>query len=84
MNQKYDVLVFPNPAESKVNIEVGGVGWSDEVAVKVTDMLGKDIAETAVLQGRASLDVSALPSGVYSVVITRNGLRIASKMFVKN
>ena len=84
VNQKYDVLVFPNPAESKVNIEVGGVGWSDEVAVKVTDMLGKDIAETAVLQGRASLDVSALPSGVYSVVITRNGLRIASKMFVKN
>jgi uncharacterized protein YjdB len=82
--ENYDVRLFPNPAESRVNIEVGGVNWSDEVAVRVTDMLGKDIEQATIVQGKASVNVSTLPSGVYTVVITRNGVRIASKMFVKN
>ena len=84
VNQNYNVILFPNPAESKVNIEVNGVDWSDEVVMKLTDMLGKDIQQANILQGKGSVDVSALPSGVYTVVITRNGVRIASKMFVKN
>ncbi len=80
----YDVRLFPNPAESRVNIEVSGVNWSDEVVVKMTDMLGKDIQSAPIMQGKGSFDVSGLPAGVYTVVITRNGMRIGSKMFVKN
>ncbi len=84
VNQNYNVLLFPNPAESTVNIEVDGVNWSDEVVMKLTDMLGKDIQQADIIHGKGSVDVSTLPSGVYTVVVTRNGARIASKMFVKN
>ena len=80
----YEVRLFPNPAESRVNIEVSGVNWSDDVVVKMTDMLGNDIQTAPILQGKGSFDVSELPAGVYTAVITRNGVRIASKMFVKN
>ncbi len=84
VSQSYGVTLFPNPAESLVNIEVNGVNWSDEVIMKMTDMLGKEIQSAPITQGRGSADVSQLSSGVYTVIITRNGVRIASKMFVKN
>ena len=80
-----DVLLFPNPANSVVNIQVkGSLAAGDEVSVKLMDMLGKEIETSLLDNGRGTIQVSTLPSGVYSVLLSRNGVKIASKIFVKN
>lgn len=78
------VTLFPNPADSRVNIQVTGLGMNDEVTVKLMDMLGKEIEISTLVNGKGSINVANLASGVYSVMFVNNGVRIASRTFVKN
>jgi len=84
VNTQFEVNLFPNPADERVNIEVSGAAWADVIDVKVMDAVGRDIQAITLKGGKGSFVVSELPSGVYSVLITRDGMRIATKMFVKN
>jgi uncharacterized protein YjdB len=78
------VTLFPNPADSRVNIQVTGLGMNDEITVKLMDMMGKEIEISTLVNGKGSINVSNLASGVYSVMFVNNGVRIASRTFVKN
>ena len=79
-----EVLLFPNPADSKVNIVVKGLNGSGTTEVKLLDMFGKEIETTNLVNGRGVFDVSELPAAVYSVLIFDNNTKIGSKIFVKN
>jgi hypothetical protein len=48
------------------------------------DMMGKEIEISTLVNGKGSINVSNLASGVYSVMFVNNGVRIASRTFVKN
>jgi hypothetical protein len=77
-----EIRLFPNPADSRVNIVVTGIGNS-EVSIKVVDMLGKDIEMSTLVNGKGSINVSNLPSGVYSVMFISDGAKIGARTFVK-
>ncbi len=79
-----DVRLFPNPANSLLNIEVRGITGNDELVIKLVDMLGKEIETAKLVNGKGNLDVTNLSSGVYSVMFINNGMKVASKTFVKN
>ncbi len=79
-----DVTLYPNPADSRVNIHVTGLGMNDEVTVKLMDMLGKELEISTLVNGKGSINVANLSSGVYSVMFVNNGVRIANRTFVKN
>jgi len=79
-----DVRLFPNPADSKVNIEVKGISMNDKITIRLFDMLGKEIETSALVNGKGSIDVARLASGVYSVVFINNGNKVAARTFVKN
>ncbi len=81
---KIDINLFPNPADEKVNIEVKGLKVSDVVELKMIDIYGKDIQAGKLVNGKGSMQISELPSGLYSVLIFNNGVKIGSKVFVKN
>ena len=78
------VTLFPNPADSRVNIQVTGLGMNADVTVKLMDMLGKEIEISTLVNGRGSINVTNLASGVYSVMCVNDGVRIATRTFVKN
>lgn len=78
------VRLFPNPADTKINIEVTGLSSNDEVTVRMVDMMGKDLGSIELTHGKGSLDVSNLASGVYSVMFMQNGVKVAGRTFVKN
>ncbi len=78
------VKLFPNPADSRVNIEVTGITSTDEMSIRVVDMMGRDIESSTLVNGKGSINVSNLPSGVYSVMFINNGMKVAAKTFVKN
>jgi len=79
-----EIRLFPNPADSKVNIIVNGLNGSGVTEVKLIDMFGKEIQTTNLVSGKGVLDVSELPAAVYSVLIIDNGTKIGAKTFVKN
>ncbi len=84
VNAQFEINLFPNPADSRVNIVVTGTAWSDVIDVRVMDAMGRDVQTTTLTGGKGGFSVSELPSGVYSVLLTRDGMRIGTKMFVKN
>lgn len=79
-----DVKLFPNPATARLNIEVRGMGSNDEVAIRLVDVLGKDLGAQKLRNGKGDLDVSSLPAGVYTVMFINNGVKVTAKTFVKN
>lgn len=78
-----DIKLFPNPAESRLNIEVGGTTLINNITVKVIDMFGKEVGIAALVDGKGSINVYDLPAGMYTVMFTSEGTKLASRTFVK-
>ena len=69
--------IFPNPATSNITIEI-----SQNSAIEILNIEGQLIKAIAARDNKISIDVSALPCGVYFVKIkTEKG--VAVKKFVK-
>lgn len=79
-----DVRLFPNPADSRLNMEVTGLGINDEISIRLIDMMGREIETAQLVNGKGSINVANLSSGIYSVMFISNGNKVASKTFVKN
>ena len=78
------IKLYPNPADSKINFDVKNANNSGEISVELFDMLGNDLRKTALVAGKGSMNVSDIPSGVYSVMFIQNGIRLGAATFVKN
>jgi hypothetical protein len=67
------VRVWPNPMTDLLQVEApdlqGGEGW-----FVLRDALGRKVLEAGLKQGRALLDVGALPKGVYNWELNLEGL----------
>lgn len=79
-----EILLYPNPADSKIFIEVKGENNLDDISVQLYDMLGKNTKGCMLVAGKGSLGVSGLASGVYSVMLIQNGIKLGATTFVKN
>jgi len=81
---KQQLTMYPNPASNMLNI-VATFPTNGMAEVTVTDLLGRTVAKE-LYHGAAggeeliSLDVSTLQTGVYIVVINRNGVLTTGKM----
>ena len=84
MTGAIDIRLFPNPADSRINIEVKGISKSDEISIRLIDMLGKELEAAELVNGKGSINVANLPSGIYSVMFINNGIKVAGRTFVKN
>jgi uncharacterized protein YjdB len=79
-----DIKLFPNPADAKVNIEVVDANYRDNIAVRLTDITGKEISSTILKNGKATIDVSNLPAGTYLVALYKEGTKIGSRIVTRN
>lgn len=67
-----DWSVYPNPARDKVHIHINHV--TSAAVLRVVDLQGKPILTSSPSNGGdLSLDVSALPSGMYGVQVIADG-----------
>ena len=81
---KPEILLFPNPADNKINIVLKGISISTTVDVKLLDMGGNDIYKTSIISNAGSVNLTQLPPGVYLLMFSENGVILGSKTFVKN
>ncbi|MBY0433744.1 MAG: T9SS type A sorting domain-containing protein [Cyclobacteriaceae bacterium] len=74
------VKVFPNPTSSQLSISLASPG---EVTASLFDTLGKEVLSRGFTNDEEKLDVSALPSGMYLLVIYKNGKPVNRSRVVK-
>jgi uncharacterized protein YjdB len=79
-----EVNLFPNPAYKKLNMEVKGLTSNDKITVRLMDMFGREIESALLVNGKGSVDVGRLASGMYSVIFLNNGVKVTARTFVKN
>jgi PKD repeat protein/uncharacterized protein YjdB len=78
-----EILLFPNPADAKINIEVKGVSTQDEIGVKIYNMIGKELKSVSFFGGMGSIALAGMPPAAYMVVFSKNGEKIGARTFIK-
>lgn len=77
-NSKQQIAIYPNPAFNEITVK-GNLDLNDTITIY--NMLGQKAIEKAIDSNEQKIDVSKLPSGVYT--INFNNSKISYK-FVKN
>lgn len=62
-----EMHVYPNPARDGIVVESS---MRDNTPVVLRDMLGRIVASTVMVTGRATMSLSSLPTGSYTAVAT--------------
>ncbi|MCD6063737.1 MAG: Ig domain protein group 2 domain protein [Flavipsychrobacter sp.] len=75
--------LYPNPANDILNIELESVSVS-QVGFAVYDLTGKLLMNIDAPNRYARVDISSLAQGMYSVICTADGTKIAVAKFVKH
>jgi len=74
------VTVYPNPARREINVDVSGEQHG-AVHVTVLNQSGMALLQKSFSGKRTTLDVSALPQGIYFVKVTGTDVYAVSKIF---
>jgi hypothetical protein len=77
-----ELSLFPNPTADFVQLRFNGPMLPD-AEIWVTDAAGHLMLREPMLLDQQQLDVSALPSGVYFLVLRQGGQRMAAQRLVK-
>jgi uncharacterized protein YjdB len=77
------VKVFPNPATTYVNVEIGGP-VQDAVQIDVYNLLGQKVSTVTAIANKAAIDVANLAAGSYIISCSKDGLKFNSTRFTKN
>ena len=64
------IRLYPNPANNVLNIALQGTEVNEAVVI---DIYGKTVARATVSEGNNTLNISALPVGMYFVQLRENG-----------
>lgn len=76
-----EVLLYPNPARTELNLRVPGAGT---VRYRVLNMLGAVMLEGAAPAGTATLNVAALPASLYQLETVSAAGRVVRKFVKEN
>ena len=74
--------VFPLPASSNINVQLGSSFANQAIEVSIVDMLGKTQLTTSKNTNRFTLDISHLSEGIYFITINNESLKITKRISV--
>ncbi len=73
-------LLYPNPAQEQASLYLPG--WQGTGRVTITDALGRVVLEQVVSRDRTTFQVRNWPSGVYAVLVWKEGRLVAAEQLV--
>ena len=74
------ISLYPNPANNVLNIALQGSEVNEAVVI---DIYGKTVARTTVSEGNNTLNISALPAGMYFVQLRAAGSVKSTQKIIK-
>ena len=81
--ESLSMRIYPNPANDLVNIEIGQSNSFGPLDINLYDNFGKKQMNRPIFDRKASFNISLLPPGVYYILLSSNGIKVASATFVK-
>ncbi len=75
--------MYPNPAQTMINIELGNVIGGD-FSADIFDLTGRKLMTTPIKDNVTQLSVADLTPGYYIVECRKNGIKVAVAKFIKN
>jgi hypothetical protein len=76
--------VYPNPTSGNVTIEVSDLTFNDKSVVKIYDAMGREVATTAMLGGKAELNFENYSKGIYTFTVSNKNTIASRGKFVVN
>ena len=73
-------LLYPNPAQEQASLYLPG--WQGTGRVTITDALGRVVLEQVVSRDRTTFQVRNWPSGIYAVLVWKEGRLVAAEQLV--
>ncbi len=77
-----DAVIYPNPFRDRVNVRYIGLSGSDQVSYRIADAAGRLLQSGKTSQGQY-IDLAALPSGIYIMVLEGAHFRHTQKIIKK-
>jgi hypothetical protein len=82
-NTVQDLIIFPNPVQSTIYVEMSNIHGKDNMTAKIYDMFGKHIMSKDMIASQLNeINVEHLAAGVYVITIEENGKLIGRNKFV--
>jgi len=83
-----DVLIYPNPFNSKINLKLTSSENVEELKIEVFNLFGQKVYATVEKdvfgQLNREIELSQLGNGMYLVKVSVNGKQVLSKKLIKN
>ena len=76
-NSKREISIWPNPATTSISSELNLTGKM----VEIYDIMGRQ--QMQIMANSRTVDISPLPSGIYTLIISENNSRKGFAKFVK-
>lgn len=76
------VKIYPNPAESKIFVQIEGNTQSNKGELNILNILGKVVDTKYIMDSNNTIDISSLNKGVY-IIQVRIGEVITTKKIIK-
>ncbi|MFP4288784.1 MAG: T9SS type A sorting domain-containing protein [Bacteroidales bacterium] len=71
LNPQYDVRVFPVPAQNYITLQIDGL--TEQEYYQILDIYGNPLIFGYTSQNKTKIDISAIPYGVYYLIIKNQG-----------
>lgn len=78
-----EITLYPNPADDRITATVKGIGNTDVIEARITDMIGREKKTCSLIKGTATIQLNAITPGVYMISFSRNGISIGTRKLVK-
>lgn len=79
-----EISIYPNPAQSTLNIAVPGIQSEEAYTLELFNTIGQTVLNRTSLEGELNtIDIGSLPTGVYWVKLVQ-GKQTFSKKLIKN
>jgi hypothetical protein len=79
----YPITIYPNPAYDVLNIPIKDESANQNLLATVMNIDGKVMSESVINADNFSIDISALPSGIYTVKVKDNNQILFVTKFIK-
>jgi len=76
-NVKSDLMVYPNPANEILNIEIETIPTNN--VLTITDITGRIVLRTTIIDNKSNIDISNLNAGVYFVALDGHRTKLIVK-----
>jgi hypothetical protein len=78
-----DLIIFPNPVQSTIYVEMSNIQGKDNMTAKIYDMFGKHIMSKEMISSQLNeINVEYLAAGVYIITVEENGKLVRRNKFV--